>query len=416
MEEGKGASMIHALIRGLARPLILAVVLLCSTAHADEPIKTESGRLQKLVAKLASSDYVLGEPALDARPYIEPEPALNAFRHLAATLFWGDVRDAARKAAELDYELFKFVDVRTEREYYVLREDLDRVKSLRGWGSYIVNPAARVEAVVEVPHPVADAQTPEIGGAVFEKAAARGFLLAGTHRLKADVPDLVDSIFHQVHMAWVGPAAQVAAWQIHGFASYKHSFPKGAHMVASTGDGAIVPELETLNAVCEDQGMVSYVFNEQPAESPVNKRINEGVPGVTFASLAARTNEQGRMSRSVGGSFVHVELESAVRFDESQRDTAAEVIAAAMTSTPERALRETMTATGEETLPTIAAGGDESGDVVLAVAEKPVIEAVETPAESLAAEEQKPTEPVAEVAQTPGSETVRAHRAKSPTP
>jgi hypothetical protein len=105
-----------------------------------------------------------------------------------------------------------------------------------------------------------------------------------------------------------------------------------------------------------------------------------------------------------------------VRFDESQRDTAAEVIAAAMTSTPERALRETMTATGEETLPTIAAGGDESGDVVLAVAEKPVIEAVETPAESLAAEEQKPTEPVAEVAQTPGSETVRAHRAKSPTP
>ena len=89
-----------------------------------------------------------------------------------------------------------------------------------------------------------------------------------------------------------------------------------------------MPELETLNAVCEDQGLVSYVFNEQPPESPMNKRINGGVPGVTFASLAARTNEQGRMSRSVGGSFVHVELESAVRFDEAQRDTAAEVIAA----------------------------------------------------------------------------------------
>jgi hypothetical protein len=111
------------------------------------------------------------------------------------------------------------------------------------------------------------------------------------------------------------------------------------------------------------------------------------------------------MSRSVGGSSVHVELESAVRFDESQRDTAAEVIAAAMTSTPERALRETMTAAEAETLPTIAAGGDESGDVMLAVAEKPVIEAVETPAESHAA-----------VEQTPGSETVRAQRTKSPTP
>jgi hypothetical protein len=171
---------------------------------------------------------------------------------------------------------------------------------------------------------------------VFEQADAKGFLLAGAHRLKADVPDLVDSIFHQVHTAWVGPAAQVAAWQIHGFAKAKHSFPNNAHVVASTGDGGIAPEVEHLDAMFEVHGLPSYVFNDDPPKSPVNKRLNGNVPGRTFTSLAATTNEQGRHSRSLGGSFVHVELESQVRLDTDQRERAAAVIAAAMDGEPAR--------------------------------------------------------------------------------
>ena len=319
--------------KGLVRSLICAICLTPALAPAADaqPIRSETGRLADLIDRLSSRDYVLGAPQYDDRPYVDPGPALHAFRHLASTMAWGDMRKAARMAAELDYELIAFTDAESKRSYYVLREDLAAVEQLRGWGSYIVNPQSRVDVLVEVPHPYADAHTPEIGGKIFSACEARGFLLAGAHREKADVPDLVDSIFHQVHTAWIGPAARVAAWQIHGFSSFKHAFPKGAQVVASTGDGDIAPEIANLDAVLEDRGLVSYVFNQLPAETTANRDLNGGVPGVTFASLAGAQNEQGRLSRSLGGSFVHVELEGNIRDDRGSRDLAGDAIAAVIT-------------------------------------------------------------------------------------
>ncbi len=312
--------------------LIVAALSLAPAAAAGQVIEQQAGRLADLIARLASREYVLGEPERDDRPYVDPSPVLHAFRHVAAALAWGDVNSAARKAAELDYEVVEFTDSETKREYYVLREDLESVKTIRGWGSYIVNPNSRVDALVEVPHPFADVHTPEIGGLVFAECEARGFLLAGAHRAKADVPDLVDSIFHQVHAAWIGPFAQVTAWQIHGFASIKHPFPRGAQVVTSTGNGEIVPAVAALDSVLEQRGLASYVFNELPAEADENRELNGDVPGVTFTSLAAAKNEQGRLSRSLGGSFVHIELEVDVRANGESRKLAGSAIATVINS------------------------------------------------------------------------------------
>jgi hypothetical protein len=315
--------------KGLVFSLVLfASLAMQATVTRAEELEQESGRFADLIARLASKEFVLGESERDDRPYVDPSPALNAFRHVASAMAWGDVKAAARKAKKLDYEVVEFSDTETKKSYYVLREDLEAVKSIRGWGSYIINPNSRVDALVEVPHPFADVHTPEIGGQIFEECEARGFLLAGAHRLKADVPDLVDSIFHQVHTAWIGPAAQVTAWQIHGFASFKHAFPRGAEVVASTGDGAIAPEVAALDSVLEERGLTSYVFNELPAEADENRELNGGVAGVTFTSLAAAKNEQGRLSRSLGGSFVHVELDVDVRADRERRKLASSAIAA----------------------------------------------------------------------------------------
>jgi hypothetical protein len=93
-----------------------------------------------------------------------------------------------------------------------------------------------------------------------------------------------------------------------------------------------------LDALFEQRGLASYVYNDRPAESRTNKRLNDGVPGVTFNALAATDNEQGRHSRSLGGSFVHVELESGVRKSAAQRETAAAVIAAAIGAAPDESL------------------------------------------------------------------------------
>jgi hypothetical protein len=331
MDEGKGAPMTKGLVFSL---VLFASLALDVTAAGARELKKETGRFSDLVARLASREFVLGEPERDERPYVDPSPALNAFRHVASAMAWGDVKAAARQAKEFNYEVVEFTDDATKKSYYVLREDLDVVKTIRGWGSYIINPNSRVDALVEVPHPFADVHTPEIGGQVFQECEAKGFLLAGTHREKADVPDLVDSMFHQVHMAWIGPAAHVAAWQIHGFVSVKHSFPAGAQVVASTGDGAIVPEVAKLDTVLEERGLTSYVFNELPAKASENRELNGGVPGVTFTSLAATQNEQGRLSRSLGGSFVHVELEVDVRADGERRELASSAIAAVIAKPP----------------------------------------------------------------------------------
>jgi hypothetical protein len=309
--------------------LALAIALIASGASADDPapLKTETGRFAKLVKRLASREYVIGSPRHDDRPYADPAAALHAFRHLASAMAWGDVAAAARQAEALDYELVAFTDADTGHEYYVLRENLAAASQLRGWGSYIVNPHSRVDAVIEVPHPLADLHTPEVGGSIFAACGARGLLIAGTHREKADVPDLVDSIFHQVHMAWIGPNAQVAAYQIHGFDSAKHPFPKATRVVVSTGDGAVPPAIADLDATLEERGLASYVFNQLAPETQENRQLNDGVPGVTFKSLAAAKNEQGRLSRSLGGAFVHVELEGDVRSNAQTRTLAGEAIA-----------------------------------------------------------------------------------------
>ncbi|MCC6493430.1 MAG: hypothetical protein IT424_10450 [Pirellulales bacterium] len=315
-EEQQGGSMTQILVRA-ATPLLAIVAGLAAARGAG--IEQQSGRLPELIARLAGRDYVLAAPARDARPYVDPAPVLNAFRHVAAAMAWGDVAVAARQAKEFDYEVVQFTDADTQRDYFVLREDLDVVETIRGWGSYIINPHSRVDALVEVPHPMADLHTPEIGGRVFAACGAKGFLLAGTHRAKADVPDLVDSVFHQVHTAWIGPLAQVTAWQIHGFLSAKHPFPAGTKVVASTGDGALAPEIAALDTALERSGLASYAFNRLPAEGRDNQLVNGSVPGLTFTSLAAAKNEQGRLSRSLGGSFVHIELEGDVRATASRR-------------------------------------------------------------------------------------------------
>ncbi|MBA3483089.1 MAG: hypothetical protein H0T51_14880, partial [Pirellulales bacterium] len=87
-----------------------------------------------------------------------------------------------------------------------------------------------------------------------------------------------------------------------------------------------------LDSVMEERGLTSYVFNELPAEGDENRELNGDVPGVTFTSLAAAKNEQGRLSRSLGGSFVHVELDADVRADGARRKLAGSAIAAVIHS------------------------------------------------------------------------------------
>ncbi len=206
-------------------------------------------------------------------------------------------------------------------------------------GAYLFNPDSKYPALVEAPHPIDDSNSAKVAAMVFARGA-RGLLLAGAQRDKADVPDLVDSVFHQVHVAWTGAMGHVAVWQIHGFALEKHPFPRNAKAVLSTGSGDMIDEIVHLNDQLTDRGLESYAFNRLKPTNKLNKWVNQGTPGLRFASLAATKNEQGRHLRSLGGTFVHVELERSVRGNAKARQVAAEAIAEAIEETASKRVQE----------------------------------------------------------------------------
>ena len=295
---------------------------------SSQSVPTITGSLNSLVSELTSEKYFLEDPLRDPRPYIEPSFALSTLYRASRHIAGGNLDEAARLASQVDCEVVRFVDERSQDDYVLIREDVGALSAPRGWGSYLYNPNAKIPALVEAPHPVDDSHSAKVATMVFARGA-QGLLVAGAQRDKADVPDLVDSVFHQVHVAWT-TMGQMAVWQIHGFAIEKHPFPRDAKAVLSTGGGEVIDEIVSLNDQLTDRGIDSYAFNRLNPSNDLNKWVNRGTPGLRFASLAATKNEQGRHLRSVGGTFVHVELESCVRRDAEQRAIAAEAIAEAM--------------------------------------------------------------------------------------
>ncbi len=317
------------------------VVFLCAILFALPTMASSAprtGTLASLVTELVSPDYLLRSPSADPRPYANPSKVLAKFRKAALLMERGELLDAAKVARSFSYEVYEFVDVVTQQHYYVLRENLAEAKTSRGWGSYLLNPNGLIPALVEVPHPLDDSNTASIGAQIFAEGA-KGLVLAGAHRDKADVPDLVDSPFHQVHVAWLGSSGRVAAWQIHGFARSKHGFPKKTDAVISAGDGRVLLPMIELDVRLHERGFNSFVFNDLKPKSKLNKQLNAGVPGRRFSSLAATQNEQAKYSRQIGSDFVHVELDTSIRSNPERRRVAAELIAETLArSSPGRAV------------------------------------------------------------------------------
>ncbi len=292
----------------------------------------ESGDFVAEVSRLKDLAFANGSN-LYVAPLAQEQADFNA---LANTLLAGDVPGADAQAALLGYELVEFTDTVSGDVYHGLREQLTGGQQTKGWGSYFVNLDFQADGLVEVPHPLFDTHSWDVGAKAFRDAAARGFLMAGAHRNAngagtADVAHLTNSIFQEVHEAWVGATADTDAWQVHGFDIANHpSFPAGTDAVLSNGDGTVSSEVITLDTNLEADSFQAYAYNTLAPTDPVNVTVNGGVDGTTFSGLAGTTNEQGIHTRSLGGIFVHVELERSIRFDAGNRDLAAADISSAI--------------------------------------------------------------------------------------
>ena len=296
-------------------------------AERDIEITNESGNFLDEVNRLKTL-------ALQKESNLYQPPTTNDlknFRLLAKALIVQDIKGALNKANLLNYELVRFIDTPTQQVLYGLREKRVRDRPLRGWGSYFINAGHSADALVEVPHILFDKFTEEIGAKAFIRSAARGFLLAGAHRNAngaetADVCNAIQSIFQEVHKAWV--LSNNKTWQIHGFSlSTKADFPSGTQSILSDGRGTVSTEISDLSQRMKARGFQSYMYNRLSASAPLNLRLNQGLAGKTFSHLGGTHNVQGIYCHSVGTPFTHIELEQSIRYSPTNRDVVARVIA-----------------------------------------------------------------------------------------
>jgi hypothetical protein len=266
-------------------------------AERDIEITNESGNFLDEVNRLKTL-------ALPKESNLYQPPTTNDlknFRLLAKALIVQDIKGALNKANLLNYELVRFIDTPTQQVLYGLREKRVRDRPLRGWGSYFINAGHSADALVEVPHNANGAET-------------------------ADVCNAIQSIFQEVHKAWV--LSNNKTWQIHGFSlSTKADFPSGTQSILSDGRGTVSTEISDLSQRMKARGFQSYMYNRLSASAPLNLRLNQGVAGKTFSHLGGTHNVQGIYCHSVGTPFTHIELEQSIRYSPTNRDVVARVIA-----------------------------------------------------------------------------------------
>ncbi len=258
-----------------------------------------------LVARLAGEELSVRQVVLDevaaAAPrgsseYTPPTPAEAARLAAAATALAHDrPRQAEEEVDGLGYEV-RELQAAGRRLLALTEEGPPR----RHWGAYVVAPASASDLLVEVPHPVSDLWTPQVGLELFQRAGARALLLAGAHRDagdgdSADVAHRTDSVFEAVHRALLRESSVVA--QVHGFDDERREDPPDVVLSDGTDDPPAL--LRRARTALADEGLDVCLFRGGPR----------------CRDLAARRNVQGRSARAAGAVFLHVEAAPALRSD-----------------------------------------------------------------------------------------------------
>jgi hypothetical protein len=175
--------------------------------------------------------------------------------------------------------------------------------------------------VIEVPHPMFDSNTPELGGEVLDEIKPAVYLQSGVHRycstaaasetypanhnqIRTDPAHETLTLFHTAHTVVSDPADYVI--QLHGFGSGQTSLYEAnppVEVVLSGGTISNVPAaLTAIQSGFASQGVNAKVF---PLE---------------LESLGAQSNIQGGDVRSrLGQKFIHIEARTELRANATER-------------------------------------------------------------------------------------------------
>jgi hypothetical protein len=257
-----------------------------------------SRTLHDLVAEHVVASARLGSEAYAMPTRADVRSMATAVRLAEADRFTA----AARRLEPLGYAIVRLPS--SDGRHLVLLEGSlrqDRTPP-RNWGLYVLDLQSATDLLVEVPHPLHDIDSHRVGVELFQQVQGRALLVAGAHRYanadgSADVARARMSVFDSVHATLLRPGTIVV--QPHGFARERH---EGVGDIVVSGGTWPPPPI--VAALAETLRPVAEVC------------VYEGNRG---RDLAGTTNIQGRTTRALGATFIHVELARSVRRDAARR-------------------------------------------------------------------------------------------------
>jgi len=258
-------------------------------------VERREGNISNLLANIIAS-----MPGENSYAFVVPTTGQqDTFALVTNAILNGHYDHADSIAGSLGYIVYEWYDTGQNGDrYYILMEpEADRVNGVKkGWGTFMFRPENTNNAIIEVPHPLHDYNTWRVGLSAYRYLRVQYFIMAGTHRYAngteprpADVAHNSENMFHTVHQC-VSPYSQHSL-QIHGFS--RSDYPD---VVLSNGTATPPQILSILAKNISDQGFTVGVYD-----------------GVNYSAYGATTNIQGQWSRSMGYSFMHMELERYIR-------------------------------------------------------------------------------------------------------
>ncbi|MGW5278232.1 hypothetical protein ACWERI_02050 [Streptomyces collinus] len=216
---------------------------------------------------------------------------------------------AEHRLAEVDFAVRTTVDTVTGRRFAEVYDRVDQGPSPRGWGRVFLDLDHPVRWSVQVPHPVADRDTEQLGVRVLRGAPGGLLVIAGAHRESgegnaADVAHRRDTVFHAICAELV--ARRVPGIQLHGFA--QESAPR-YDVIASTGAGA------------DGRAAARRLADELGA-----RHFSVCRAWVRSCPLPGRDNVQGHEAAAHGVAFLHVEFAPGPRTEPATASRAARAV------------------------------------------------------------------------------------------
>jgi hypothetical protein len=297
----------------LAAPFCVLLALsgaACSGCRRDRPA---TNRVEEKVA--------MAEDEKEAeRPVHCPEGLLAARRGGAEpdryvapsvaerTAMTGLVTDLLRPAADLDVLEsraraigYRFEPV-PEMPGCVLLRELDDQR--RGGGAYLFRVRTPSRLVVQAPHTFFDEGTLPLACDLFQRTAAAALFIETAHRYKAaevdehgdhpaDVAHSEESFFQAATAGILSAPSPPVLVQLHGFG------PRESDAAVIVSTGAL-------------QRGDPWLARTRELLTPLVPGRVDRFPDET-EELGATTNVQGRLARSVGARFLHVEMSAALR-------------------------------------------------------------------------------------------------------